>query len=260
MNARILQLTDLHLTADPDATLKGIRTRASLASVLQAIREGVSDQELEFEYVILTGDLAHDAQLATYKALRALLGDWVSRCRLIPGNHDDRMLIREVFPELVSAGTGRITFSIESAGWRLIGLDSHVDGETYGRIGNDQLQWLAGELGAHISQPTILFIHHPPVIVHSAWLDRIGLLDAADLLDVVRSYSHIRGICSGHVHQEFSATLDGVQILTTPSTGVQFLPRQDELICDQRPPGFRIIRLNDHRFESNVVRLAESVE
>ncbi len=257
MPTEILQLTDLHLMADRNAALKGVRTRDSLADVLRFLRERSQAGEWDFGSIILTGDLAHDEKLATYEALRELLGDWVSRCRLIPGNHDDRALIRKVFPELVPARGEFINFSVESSGWRLIGLDSHVDGEVYGRIGETQSQWLAAELSAHIAQPTILFMHHPPVPVHSAWLDCIGLRDAGALIDVVRSFPQVRVICTGHVHQEFSVTLNGVRVLTTPSTGVQFRPRQDELICDPIPPGFRIFRLAGRTLESNVIRLPE---
>ncbi len=257
MPAQILQLTDLHLLADPEKTLKGVRTRDSLIEVLQLIREREQSGEWNFEYIFLTGDLTHDEQLATYEALRELLGDWLPRCRLIPGNHDDRALIRKVFPELVSSSTGFINFSVETAGWRLIGLDSHVEGELYGRIGSAQLEWLSSELSTHVRQPTILFIHHPPVSVQSAWLDRIGLRDAEALNEVARSNSQVRAISTGHVHQEFSENFNGLQILTTPSTGVQFLPRQDELVCDQLPPGFRIFHLFENAFESVVIRLPE---
>jgi len=258
MPAEVLQLTDLHLLADRNAALKGVRTRDSWNDVFTFVQERSRAGEWDFEYVFLTGDLAHDEQLATYEFLRESLGDWLPRCRLIPGNHDDRALIRKVFPELVPAGGEFINFSVESAGWRLIGLDSHVVGAVDGRIGEAQLPWLAAELSAHSALPTMLFVHHPPVPVHSAWLDRIGLRDAEAMIDVVRSFPQVRGICSGHVHQEFSGFLDGVRILTTPSTGVQFRPRQYELIRDLIPPGFRVFRLADADFESHVIRLPDT--
>jgi Icc protein len=255
---QILQLTDLHLMSDPDAALKGVRTRDTLNDVLRFVRKRCQADEWDFDYILVTGDLAHDEQLATYEALRELLGDWVSRCRLIPGNHDDRGLIRKVFPELVSVSAEFINFSVETAGWRLIGLDSHIDGELHGQVGERQLRWLAAELSTYAAQPTILFIHHPPVPVHSAWLDRIGLRDADALIELARSFSQVRVICTGHVHQELSEVLDGLRIITTPSTSVQFLPHQDELICDSIPPGFRIFRLRDDGYETEVVRIPES--
>jgi Icc protein len=207
--------------------------------------------------VLITGDLTHDERAESYESLREILGDWLPHCRLIPGNHDDRILIRQIFPELVPVNGELINFSVESAGWRLIGLDSHVDGEVSGRIGESQLRWLADELTAHATQPTILFVHHPPVSVDSAWLDRIGLHDADALLDIVRSFPQVRSISAGHVHQEFAVTIDGLEIVTTPSTGVQFRPSEDEMVCDTIPPGFRTFRLTDNAYETQVIRLSE---
>lgn len=258
MPSEILQLSDLHLMADPDAALKGIRTRDSFNDVLRFVRKRELAGEWKFDHILLTGDLAHDERLETYETLRELLGDWITRCHLIPGNHDDRKLIRQVFPELAAAGDEFISFSVQSAGWRLVGLDSHVEGETHGRIGEGQLQWLSEELSTHVAQPTILFIHHPPVPVHSAWLDRIGLGDADALLEVARSFSQVRVISSGHVHQEFQEEREGLKIVSTPSTGVQFLPRGEELALDPIPPGFRLFRLFEDRHETEVIRAQDT--
>lgn len=72
-------------------------------------------------------------------------------------------------------------------GWRLIGVDTHDtdakigwDGDMEqlrgwnggsGRLLQTQLEWLETELTSHASQPTILFMHHPPTPVGSRWLD-----------------------------------------------------------------------------------------
>ncbi len=253
----ILQLTDLHLMRDPDATLKGVPTHASLVDVLQFVRQGVDDGRWNFDLVAITGDLAHDEQLATYQQLRELLGDWVSRCQLIPGNHDDRAFIREVFSELVQPDSGWVTFSIEAAQWRLIGLDSHVPGEVFGRVHSDQLAWLKDELSKHATQPTLLFIHHPPFAVHSKWLDAIGLQEPEELLEIIRSSSQIQAVCAGHVHQPFEGSMGDVKLYTSPGTGVQFRPAEDIPIYDAVPPGFRTFTIDGDQFQTEVVRLPE---
>ena len=257
MAAEILQLTDLHLMADRRTELKGVRTRDTFAQVMRFVREQTDAGSWDFNYILVTGDMAHDEQQDTYELLREMLGDWVSRCRLIPGNHDSRDAIRTVFPEIMSTNMEFINFSFDVACWRMIGLDSHVDGEVHGQLGRPQLDWLAAELKDYADQPTLLFLHHPPIPVHSAWLDRIGLADAAAFMEVVRASPQIRAVCAGHVHQEFERTFDDVQFLTTPSTGVQFLPQQDEIRLDSKPPGFRTFRIGDG-MESTVVRLPET--
>ena len=257
MPAEILQLTDLHLMADPDAALKGVRTRESLIEVLRFIRDREKAGEWDFDYIILTGDLAHDERLATYETLRELLGDLVSRCRLIPGNHDDRVLIRRVFPELVSTSEEFINFSVATAGWRLIGLDSHVEGEVYGRIDPIQLQWLAAELSTHAVEPTILFIHHPPFSVEAAWLDEIGLQEPEHLRELVANSPQVKIISAGHVHHEFAGRLGHAVVYTTPSTGVQFVPAGDEPVYDPVPPGYRLFVLDGGEFQTEIVRLPQ---
>jgi len=256
MPSDVLQITDLHLQADRKSTLKDVCTYDTFVRVLNSIRDRCASGEWEFEHIVISGDLTHDERLESYQILRELLTDWVPRCRLLPGNHDDRALMSQAFPEQIPAGDEFVNFSVESGGWRLIGLDSHVPGKVYGQLGRNQIDWLAGELAAYASQPTMLFTHHPPVDIGSAWLDGIGLRDADSLLEVVEAFPQVRAVCSGHVHQEFSGSVGNMQVLTTPSTGVQFAPREDELVCDTRQPGFRTFKFSDDTFESRVDRLA----
>jgi Icc protein len=257
MPTDVLQLTDLHLQADPKAVLKGVCTRETLVDVLSLARERCQAGEYDFQHLVISGDLTHDERIESYQVLRELLGDWLSRCRLIPGNHDDRALMRQVFPEQLPPRDDFISFSVAAGGWQLIGLDTHVAGEVHGKLGTRQLDWLSGELATHAGRPTVLFTHHPPVRVESAWLDGLGLRDADALLDLASAFPQVRAICSGHVHQEFSTILGDLQVLTAPSTSAQFRPREDEMICDSLQPGFRTFRFLDDTFESRVDRLPE---
>ena len=253
MSIQLLQLTDLHLFADPDKRLKGVPTRAAFLDVWQSVRADAR----AFDLLVITGDLAHDEQLETYEFLRGLLGEWVARCRLIPGNHDSRPLLRQVFPEAVPGGDGPLTFSVSAGNWRLIGLDSHVPGEVAGRIETEQLDWLRNELSVHSDEPTILFVHHPPMSVDSVWLDRIGLQKPAALVELIQSSSQVRVVSAGHVHHEFTGSIGDTVLLTTPSTAIQFCPGDEELVFDWAPPGFRVFRLDGETYETEVVRLPE---
>lgn len=236
---RIVQLTDCHLMADPQAELKGICTRARFDQVLAAI-QGYSSTA---DRLIVTGDLTHDEQLVTYQTLRHLLGEWFPKLRVIPGNHDDRALMRQVFDERIQVVGDRNIF-VESLGtWKLIGLDSHVPGHIHGELGSAQREWLEGELATARDSFCGLFLHHPPVMVNSRWLDDVPLVDRAEFLSLVARYPQVRLICCGHIHQERTAIERGIPIFTTPSTGVQFRPETQILEVDSAAPGFRILDL-----------------
>lgn len=252
MPTRILQLTDLHLLADSGGRANGVPTRDAFRDVIRFINTSGAD----YDAVVLTGDLAQDEVLDTYNVVRDMLGTWTSRCRIIPGNHDLRDGIRQVFPELVPAD-GPITFSLSIGGWQLIGLDSHVPGETTGRIDSPQLRWLGKQLAETEHQPTILFIHHPPFSVNSAWMDSMGLVDSGPVLELIRSSPQVQMVCAGHVHMEFAGQVGHTRVLTTPSTAFQFDPNANEPVFDSLPPGFRVIYLDGDSCTSEVVRLPE---
>lgn len=254
MSHRIVQLTDCHLFAEPDTALRGIVTRPRFEAALKEVRTRIPDPEL----LVFTGDTAHDESLATYAAVRNALADWSDRVRIIPGNHDDRALLREIFPQAVGTLTGRNTFHIACDDWQVIGLDSQLPGETAGLLGPDQLEWLNARLAA-VLLPALIFVHHPPIPVHSPWLDRIGLQDAADLQRIVELHSHVRLIVTGHVHQELAGSFAHATVLTTPAVGPPFRPRTDELIIDNLPPCYRVIDLYpEGRWSTQVLRCSAS--
>jgi len=100
MTTRIAQLTDLHLYGDPDGRLGGVPTQATFRDVLGDLQARADPPD----YLVLTGDLAHDEAPGTYAWLREMLAPWAGRYRLVPGNHDDRQAMRAVFPELFAGG------------------------------------------------------------------------------------------------------------------------------------------------------------
>lgn len=252
MGARIVQITDLHLMADPSAELKGVCTRATLQAVLDVVRRDFDSAER----LIVTGDLAHDELRETYVALRELLGDWLPKLRLLPGNHECRDFMRQVFGDRVTVVDECNVFADSVGGWQLIGLDSQLPGEVRGQLGASQRAWLTRELTAESLRPTAVFLHHPPLKVGTGWLDEIRLDDADPLLDLLSQHRQVKFICCGHIHHEMTVVQANTLMLTTPATCVQFLPDTDRLIPDCVPPGFRIFDLEpDGSFRTRVVRV-----
>lgn len=252
MATRIVQITDLHLMADPLAELKGVCTRSTFEAVLKVLRRDFRSAER----LIVTGDLAHDELKETYEALRELLADWLPELRVIPGNHDHRDFMRQVFGDRVIECGDRNVFADSVGGWRLIGLDSQLPGEVRGQLGETQCDWLARALSVEPIQPTAIFLHHPPLKVGTGWLDEIGLEDAERLLALLRQSQQVKFVCCGHIHHEMTVTEANTLLLTSPSTSVQFLPETEKLVPDAVPPGFRIFDLElDGSFRTRVVRV-----
>lgn len=251
MTLHILQLTDFHIFADSSKKFFGIPTYDTLKDILNKI----DDLNIKFDHLIITGDLTSDETIESYQNVKELLGKRISNCKIIPGNHDDRNLIRKVFPNCVENDEGPINFSISTDSWQLFGIDTHVPGQLYGNVSNETIEWLKKILERNRIKPTIIFQHHPPIHVQTKWIDTLGLKNSDIYIEILKQHPQIHIISCGHVHQEFSGNLDDISVLTSPSTGLQFKKDTDMLECDPLPPGFRIFSLNDDNWNSQVIRL-----
>jgi Icc protein len=249
----VIQLTDLHLFADRTGQLAGIRTWDTFEAILAEVRARYPD----FDLLVLTGDLVHDDTLKTYEMLREALGDWSVRCRMIPGNHDDPRLLRQIFAEGFSNAGSSLAFASHCGDWRMIGLDSHVPAQVAGRIGTPQLEWLAACLESQPEVPTLLFVHHPPVSIDVAWLDATRLEAPMGLCALIERSPQVRAVCAGHVHQESEMHIAGTPVYTTPSTCVQFGARAEKSY-DPRTAGYRSFTLRPDGFSTEVHRLSHA--
>jgi len=245
---RILQLTDLHLRRDPNGRVQDVPTWDTLRDVLQH----VESSRPRWDHLIITGDLADDGELDTYRRLREFLGERLARCHLVPGNQDNRDHVRKVFPEIVPEGGRPLTFSISAGTWRLIGLDTLVSGEEEGRISTDQLAWLKGQLTTHSAASTMIFMHHPPISVSLG--GESDLVGPQGFLDLVAASPQVMAVSAGHVHHAFEGKIGKTAVFTTPSSAFQY--RAEEDAFDPIAPGARVFFLDVGSFRSEVVRLA----
>lgn len=232
----IAQITDIHFFADPTAELRGVRTADSLAQVLECLR-GLHPQP---DALVLTGDLSQDETLHSYQHLRSAFQDFDMPIYWLPGNHDNPALMSQVLntPPWIAQK------NFQLGGWNVVLLDSTLPGCTYGKLSTATLSWLDACLNANPKQPTLIALHHPPLLVGSTWIDDLGLHESQTLLDVIDRHAQVKGVIFGHIHQAFDTIRNGVRYLATPSSCVQFAPKHDEFAIDDRPPGFRLLTLH----------------
>jgi Icc protein len=248
---RLIQITDLHLCAEPgDIMCSGVVTDASLRRVLDEIlaREGPGTA------ILASGDLVQDPMPQVYRRLRDILAACPFTFHCLPGNHDDTGLMRRllVAPNLSTAGAARL------GGWSLILLDSSVPGAPHGRLGRTELDRLRRQLAAVQTPDAVVALHHHPTAVGSPWMDRMALADRAEFFDILATSECVRAVLFGHVHQEVDVTRNGIRLLGSPSTCVQFLPRTLTMGLDRLAPAYRWLDLApDGRVDTGIVYLEE---
>jgi Icc protein len=247
---RVLQITDTHLYADPGRALLGVNTLESLRQVLDLVRREAG----QFDLVLATGDLVHDASAAGYARFISEISGLGAPVYCLPGNHDERVAMAEhlrgdhIQPERV----------VDSGNWRIVLLDSTIPEQDGGRLSSAELERLDRALRDD-PRPTLVCLHHQPVPVGSAWIDTMALANAADFFGVIDAHTQVRGVLWGHVHQDFETRRGAVRLLASPSTCVQFLPGAEHFQVDPQPPGCRLLTLTrDGEIQSEVLRLASA--
>lgn len=233
----LLQVTDPHLHAAADSKMRGVNTYETLLAVLEHVQQ---DERWPPAAIIATGDLVQDESRGGYERFKSCFDKLGVPIYCIPGNHDDPQLMETLLAEKPFQFCGEAVIGT----WQLVLLSTHATGEDAGAIRAEDLSALDSYLAENTERPTMIFMHHQPVPMGSAWLDGVGLVNATDFLRVIEGHPHVRGVVWGHVHQALDEQRGDVRFLSTPSTCAQFLPKKDFFALDDKPPGCRWIVLH----------------
>lgn len=241
----LIQITDTHLLADPDATFLNLCPEYSFHAVIEDIQQRYP----EHVALLHTGDLAQDASTATYARYLDYMRSQNLNFYQIPGNHDDASIFPFHQPDPQPA-------VIELGPWCVILLNSAVKNHVDGRISDQQLIQLKQCLDLHRDRYLIIACHHHPIDMQSHWIDQHKLKNTPALLDLLQHYSNIKAVLCGHVHQDSLNTWNNIDFLSTPSTCIQFKPKQYDFALDPESPGYRCLHLNsDGTYTTEIHRL-----
>ncbi len=243
----LVQLSDPHLGADWGGRDPAAALEVAVASVL-ALRP-VPDA------VLVTGDLTEHASDAEYEQARELLGRLPVPAHVLPGNHDDRAGLRRHF-DLPRSGDEPVQYAADLGPLRLVVVDSTRPGHDDGELDEERLAWLDTQLTAAPEQPTLIAMHHPPLVSGVPAWDSFALAPIARhaLAEVVTRHAQVRRIVGGHVHRAITTQLAHCPVVSAPSTYAQLKLTigADELEVGDDPAGFLVHALVDGDLVSHV--------
>lgn len=215
----LAQISDLHVTPRGELLYERIGTPGFLARTIAHLNA----LEPRPDFVWITGDLVDRGSIAEYEYLRLLLNDLQIPWAVLPGNHDDRTNLRQVFadqPYLPRDGEF-LHYVLEDLPLRLIALDTVIPGESGGRLCQARLDWLAARLAERPDRPTVIAMHHPPFATGLTEMDAIGCENGAALGAIVAQHPQIERIVCGHVHRPMVVRWHGTVVTTAPGTAHQ---------------------------------------
>lgn len=243
----LVQVTDTHLTGDSDGTLLGMNTERSARQVIDA---ALASQHPDC--VLVTGDIAADGQAAAYEQLNGFFNHRVPTLWL-PGNHDDVRAQKGAYRD-------HLKRRIVGRHWDVLMLETQVAGKVGGYFSSAELEALQRAVADAAAGDKSLLIatHHPLRALQSTWLDEQAVSNASAALIIMQALSDRVVVVSGHVHQESDAVVQGVRMLTTPSTCIQFAPQSHDFALDDKQPGYRRIVLQPNgQIETQVIRICD---
>jgi 3',5'-cyclic-AMP phosphodiesterase len=247
MPASLVQISDLHLGASWPAG----DPAAALARAVDAVNR-LPDRPAA---VLVSGDLCDLATPAGYERARAGLSRLEAPFHVLPGNHDERAPLRDCFG-LAGDGEEPIQYAVELDALRLLVLDTIVPGSDAGALDGGRLEWLAAELEREPARPTLIAMHHPPLLTSVLVWDGIALAaaDRQALERLVAANPQVLGLVAGHLHRTVSSTLAGRPVLAVPSVYEQ--ARLDfgltEFEMSEDPPAFAVHTVVDGRLVSHL--------
>jgi len=222
----IAQISDFHLK--PEGVLA--YHVAETASPLRRAVEHINQLQPMPAAVLITGDLVDEGAFESYRVLRGILAPLKPPFFMVPGNHDHKGGLQEVFPEhrylngyVEPDGKRAICYTIDHFPVRLIGLDTVIPGEHGGGLNPGRLSWLDRVLSEKPDAPTVIFMHHPPFASGIGHMAQEAFAGRKELASIIGKHPQVERVTCGHIHRAISRRFAGTTATVCPGVGMQLV-------------------------------------
>jgi 3',5'-cyclic AMP phosphodiesterase CpdA len=225
----IAQLSDLHVQLRDVLAYGVVDTNPFVERAFKT----VAALDPQPDIVILSGDLTDRGSDEEYDILADLIRRHLRMpVYLIPGNHDRREGIKARLGHLPGVGSDPhfVQYAVEDLPVRLVMLDSIVPEQGHGELCAERLAFLDRVLSAAPKQPTLVVLHHPPLLTGIAHMDAVSLRDPDAFEAVIRRHPQVERILCGHAHRPIVMRFGGSVAQVSPSVAHQ-------VTLDLRPDG-----------------------
>jgi 3',5'-cyclic AMP phosphodiesterase CpdA len=155
----------------------------------------------------------------------------------VPGNHDARAAYQEVLlgEEPTDGPVNRVAYA---GGAAFLLVDSTIPGEGRGELADETVEWLEAALGEAAGRPVFVCFHHPPVILHSPYVDEIRQFGVERLAAAIERHPDVVAVLCGHAHTGAATTFAGRPLLAAPGvvSTIEVPWVGADLIDEEHPP------------------------
>jgi len=220
-----------------------------MAARLRAAIHSISSQHADAEFCIFTGDVTHWGEAAAFQQFREIMNALPVPWYAIPGNHDLRQEFFTAFPDTPTGLPGFAQYRLDRAASRFLLLDSLDEGQAGGLLCERRLNWLRNELEQADGLDVYLFMHHAPMDVGIAGIDRIRLCNGDAFGDLITSYPNVRHLFFGHLHRACHGSWRGIPFSTVKATAHQLALTLDPdapIISSRENPNYAVVLISEN--------------
>ena len=208
---RVAQITDMHVTNTVAGEVQGVKTYQRFCSVMEEVAKQ------DYDCVFFTGDCSEDGSAESYALINDQLKGLRAKTKFILGNHDSRKLYDALGETPIEEDRIRSFLN-----WELLFLHSKVDGESYGLLGDSELDLLQEFSQSNSSKNKGVVLHHNPISVGCGQSDLYMLQNNQVFIDIIKKDPAMKIVLFGHVHNDHQYKIDNISFECAPSTGFQF--------------------------------------
>jgi len=191
-----LQISDSHVGFNKPANPDALGTLREAIGKVKAVLSPPA-------FMIHTGDITHLSKPDEFDNADQIISEAKLDVHYVPGEHDfiDEGLGKAYLDRYGKGTKGQGWYSFDDHGVHFIGLVNVVDLKAggLGRLGGDQLAWLADDLkDKSASTPIVVFAHIPLWTVYADW--GWGTDDGLQALNLLKRFGSVT-VLNGHIHQ-----------------------------------------------------------
>ena len=191
-----LQISDSHVGFNKPANPDALGTLREAIGKVKAVLSPPA-------FMIHTGDITHLSKPDEFDNADQIISEAKLDVHYVPGEHDfiDEGLGKAYLDRYGKGTKGQGWYSFDDHGVHFIALVNVVDLKAggLGRLGADQLAWLADDLkDKSASTPIVVFAHIPLWTVYADW--GWGTDDGLQALNLLKRFGSVT-VLNGHIHQ-----------------------------------------------------------
>ncbi|MBQ1315619.1 MAG: metallophosphoesterase [Erysipelotrichaceae bacterium] len=236
MRTKFLHISDLHFSFTYERGDRNFcEMMKKMSSPLEQIRRIFDEDEKDYDFVCVTGDICEFGTEEEYRYIHDWLQDYFG-CPVIgvSGNHEDKQAFIHGFLDLNQLDPVYQEYYFN--GFRVICLDSSDEKHNDGIITHESCQMLRKSLKDR-ETPTIVITHHHLI---EDQFDMPIAIYGDDFREIIRS-SNILAILNGHTHHAYEGTFEGRKYYTAGSFSFLCSCTDNVLNCYEHASGQQFV-------------------